>query len=158
MKRRHAIASAEMVAPTPIKATYDFVGSIDPTKYYRRFGPLPAVKEVLDQKGTWNKVGSTRRLLLSDWGHVREKITDANSPTFFAYDSHDFQKIFGHLVYGSRAEWSFTAVAGGTSIHWNYSFHPRPKMTPAVEVIVGVFWAPYMRKVLRKIVRDLKRV
>ena len=156
MKRRYAIASAELVASTPLKETFELVGSIDPTHFYKKYGPLPAVMEVREAKGKWNKVGSTRLLLLSDWGSVRERVTDVRTPTFFAYDSKDFQKIFGRLVYGSRAEWSFAEVPGGTLVHWNYSFHPRPKQALAVRAIVLFFWGPYMHKTLRKIVREVE--
>jgi Polyketide cyclase / dehydrase and lipid transport len=157
MRPRHAITSTELVASAGLKATYDAVGAIDPTHYYRRYGPLPAVLEVRDQTGEWNEVGRSRVLLLSDGGYVREYITDADSPDFFAYDSHDFQKLFGRLVYGSRAEWSFTAVPSGTRIRWTYAFHARPRMGGSVRAIVRLFWAPYMRKVLKSIVGELER-
>jgi Polyketide cyclase / dehydrase and lipid transport len=156
MKSRYAIASAELVSATPIAITYELVGTIEPTVFYKRYGPLPAVTGVRDQEGEWNVAGSRRVLNLSDGGHVREVITDADSPTFFAYDSHDFQKIFGKLVYGSRAEWTFSEAPGGTRIHWNYSFHPRPKRALAVRAIVRAFWGPYMHKVLKKIVREVE--
>jgi Polyketide cyclase / dehydrase and lipid transport len=156
MKRSYAIASAERVSSSPLAITYELVGSIDPTVFYTRYGPLPAVMEVREQQGDWNVVGSTRLLLLSDWGSVRETVTDADSPRFFAYDSQDFKKIFGRIVSGSRAEWTFTEVDGGTRIHWNYSFHPRPKYGPIVRAIVRTLWAPYMRTVLKKIVREVE--
>jgi Polyketide cyclase / dehydrase and lipid transport len=155
MTRRYAIASAELVASTPLKKTYDLVGSMDPPRFYGRYGPIPAVKLVVEEQGKWSKVGSTRRLVLSDWSTVVEQVTDAKSPTFFAYDSSDFEKLFGRLIYGSRAEWSFAEVEGGTRIHWTYSFHPRPRQLVAVQGIVRLFWAPYMRHTLRKIVRAL---
>jgi Polyketide cyclase / dehydrase and lipid transport len=155
MTRRYAIASAELVASTPLKKTYDLVGSIDPTRFYGRYGPIPSVKLVVEEQGKWGAVGSSRRLILSDWGTVVEQVTDAKSPSFFAYDSRDFEKVFGRLIYGSRAEWSFAEVEGGTRIHWTYSFHPRPRQLPAVQLIVRSFWAPHMRRTLRKIVRAL---
>jgi Polyketide cyclase / dehydrase and lipid transport len=157
MRPRHAITSTEAVAAAGVKATYDAVGAIDPTRYYRRYGPLPAVREVRDQTGEWDEVGRSRVLLLSDGGYVREYITDAESPDFFAYDSEDFQKLFGRLVYGSRAEWTFSPVPGGTRIRWTYAFHARPGMGASVRAIVRLFWAPYMRKVLKSIVGELER-
>jgi hypothetical protein len=91
-------------------------------------------------------------LRLSDGGHVIERVTDADHPTFFAYELSDFQKLFGKLVDGARAEWRFTTVRAGTRITWSYEFHPKPRAGWIVGAIVALFWAPYMRRVLPGII------
>ncbi|MEP6479269.1 MAG: SRPBCC family protein [Rhodoglobus sp.] len=150
-------AATDAVARVGIADTYRIANTIDPTKVYPRFGPLPAVIEVRDQSGTWDTVGRTRQLMLSDGGSVIETITDAATPTFFAYELSDFQKLFGRLVSGARAEWTFAEADGGTRIRWTYAFHPLPGAGPVVGAIVGLFWARYMRRVLPRIVAEVER-
>jgi len=96
--------------------------------------------------------------MLSDGGHVVETITDAASPDLFAYELTDFQNLFGRLVSGARAEWRFEPEAGGTSIRWTYTFFALPGRTGIVRAIVKLFWAPYMRRVLPPIAREVERL
>jgi hypothetical protein len=150
-------ATASGVASTPLTETYERTNGIDPTRQYPRFGPLPAVVEVVDQSGPWDTAGRTRMLRLSDGGHVIERITDAVHPTYFAYELSDFQKLFGKLVNGARAEWRFTPVQSGTNITWSYVFHPKPRTGWIVGAIVVLFWAPYMRRVLPGIIAAVEK-
>jgi len=151
-------SSTDGVAQATPKEAWEISGPVDPTKFYPKFGPLPAVVGVADQTGSWDTVGHTRRLLLSDGGHVIETITDAASPTFFAYELSDFQKLFGKLVKGARAEWRFERVAGGTRISWKYTFFPLPGAGFVVGAIVKLLWGPYMKKVLPGIVAEVERL
>lgn len=147
----------DAVAQATPKQSYETSGPIDPTQFYPRFGPLPAVVGVRDQSGTWDTVGHSRRLDLSDGGHVIETITDAASPNFFAYELSDFQKLFGMLVSGARAEWRFERVAGGTRIRWTYTFFGKPGRAWIVKLIVALWWAPYMKRVLPPIAAEVER-
>ena len=151
-------ASAAGIAKCTPKQAYEFSGPVDPTKFYPKFGPLPAVVEVRDQTGSWDNVGRTRKLMLSDGGHVIETITDTGSPTYFAYELSDFQKLFGMLVTGARAEWRFERVETGTRITWKYTFFGKPGRGWIVALISTLFWAPYMKKVLPPIVREGERL
>lgn len=150
-------ATVDGVAQTTPKEAWEISGPIDPTKFYPKFGPLPAVVAVEDQSGTWDTVGHTRKLMLSDGGHVIETIKSADSPTYFAYELTDFQKLFGSLVSGARADWRFERVEAGTRISWTYTFHGLPGRGWIVTLIVRLFWAPYMRRVLPPIVREVER-
>jgi len=153
----------DLVAAAPLDVAWSVSVPADPTQFYPKFGPLPAVVAVRDQTGPWDAVGRTRRLMLSDGGHVIEHIREVrhNAGTgersFFAYELTDFQKLFGHLVAGARAEWTYTEVAGGTRIRWSYEFFPRPRSSAIVSAIVKLFWAPYMRRVLPGIVTAVER-
>lgn len=151
-----ASATAEAIAQATPKESYDISGPVDPTRFYPKFGPLPAVVEVRNQSGTWDTPGRTRQLMLSDGGHVIETITDAASPNLFAYELSDFQKLFGALVSGARAEWRFERVAGGTRISWTYTFFGKPGRGWIVRLIVALWWAPYMRKVLPPIANEVE--
>ena len=150
-------ATAVAMASATPKEAYDISGPLDPTKFYPKSGALPAVIEVRNQTGPWDVVGQTRMLMLSDGGHVIETITDTESPTYFAYELSDFQKLFGALVKGARAEWRFEREAEGTSIRWTYTFFGKPGRGWIISIIVALLWAPYMRKVLPPIAREVSR-
>ncbi len=146
-----------VVASTPTKS-YEISGPLDPPTVYPKSGPLPAVVGVTDQSGSWDTVGRTRRLELSDGGHVIETITDTENPGLFGYELSDFQKLFGALVTGARSEWRFTAVDGGTRIQWTYTFFGKPGRRWIVGIIVSTLWGPYMRRVLPPIAREIERL
>ncbi|CAN5250965.1 hypothetical protein BH11ACT4_BH11ACT4_20840 [soil metagenome] len=151
-------ASAEGIAASTPKQAYEISGPVEPTRFYPKFGPLPAVVAVRDQSGSWDATGRSRRLMLSDGGHVVETITNADSPTYFAYELSDFQKLFGMLVTGARAEWRFERVETGTRIRWTYTFFGKPGRGWVVALIVRLFWAPYMKRVLPPIVDEVSRL
>lgn len=152
-----ATASANAVAETTPKRAYETSGPVDPTKFYPKFGPLPAVVEVRDQSGSWDTPGRTRTLVLSDGGSVVETITNAESPSYFAYDLSRFTGLFGVLVSGARAEWRFERIAEGTRIHWTYTFRGLPGRAWIVKLIVKLWWARYMQRVLPPIAREVER-
>ncbi len=155
---RSSSATVDALAQRTPKTAWQTVTRLDPSKFYPKQGPLPGVTSVVTQSGSWDTVGRTRTLGLSDGGHVIETITHANSPTFFAYDLSEFQKLFGRLVSGARATWEFTAEDGGTRIRWTYAFHGRPARAWIVGIIVRLFWARYMAAVLPPIAREAERV
>ena len=150
-------ATSVAVAIATPKQAYEISGPLDPAKFYPRSGLLPAVVAVHDQSGTWDTVGRTRKLMLSDGGHVIETITDTDSPTYFAYELSDFQKLFGSLVSGARAEWRFERVETGTQISWTYTFFGKPGRNWIAALIVRLLWAPYMKRVLPPIAREVSR-
>lgn len=152
MATRSARSAVEGVAQASPEIAWDVALQTPPTVFYPRFGPLPAVIEVKDSPPTWDRVGFTRTLLLSDGSSVKEHITESDRGNFFGYDLTDFQKLFGLLVSGARAEWTFTPEAGATRIRWTYAFHPLPGRAVIVRLIVALFWAPYMRRVLPAII------
>lgn len=147
-------ASASALVPVLPIVAWEFVAGLDPTKYYPSYGPLPAVVGVRDQTGDWHSEGQERTLLLSDRGHVVERLTDTQSPTSFVYELRNFQRLFGHLVSGARAQWRFDRVGHATRILWEYTFSPLPGRGWIVAAIVRLAWAPYMRRVIRRIAAD----
>jgi hypothetical protein len=148
-------SSTELVAGADGTRSWAIALQTSPVRFYPAFGPLPAVTDVIGQPETWDAVGYTRTLQLSDGGSVVETITDA-TPEFFAYDLSEFQKILGRLVSGARAEWTFTPAGSGTNIHWSYVFFPLPGRAFLVRAIVRLFWARYMRRVLAVIVDTIE--
>ena len=128
-----------------------------PAEFYPEFGALPAVVRVHGQPPTWDAAGFTRTLELSDGGSVVETIAVSDPGVSFVYDLHDFRRLFGWLVSGARAEWTFASEGATTRIRWSYAFHPRPGRGLVVDAIVLLLWAPYMRRVLPTIVAAIER-
>jgi hypothetical protein len=128
-----------------------------PVGYYPKFGPLPAVLEVRGQTGPWDAVGQRRRLMLSDGGSVTETLVRVEAPHRFVYELSNFEKLFGRLVSGARAEWEYAADGAGTRIDWRYTFFARPGAGLVLRAIVGLFWAPYMHRVLPGILAEIDR-
>jgi len=173
---RRAIGfTTDLVAGAVAHRSWSVATQTPPTEFYPRFGPLPAVVGVVGQPETWDIVGSTRTLRLSDGSTVIETITHSEAGAFFAYDLSQFTGILGRLVSGGRAEWTFTPAGSGgsdasggpggssprsesatTNIRWQYRFFPLPGRAPIVRTIVGLFWAPYMRRVLSVIVEAIE--
>jgi hypothetical protein len=149
-------ASTSGVAAADLDRAWRVAQPLTPVGYYPRFGPLPAVVAVHDQTGAWDAPDQTRVLELSDGGSVIEHTRIVDAPHFFAYELTDFQKLFGRLVEGARAEWTWTPVEGGTRIDWTYEFHPKPRCRAVVATIVRLFWGPYMRRVLPGILRAVE--
>jgi len=153
-----ASATVSGVAKAPLERTWDVATPLTPVGYYPKYGPLPAVLEVHNQTGAWDAAGQTRQLMLSDGGSVIEHLVHVDRPETFIYELSDFQKLFGKLVSGARAEWEFTTVVGGTEIRWTYTFHPYRSGRVIVGAIVKLFWGPYMKRVLPGIIREVERV
>ncbi len=150
-------AKADATAQATPEHCFAVLAPIDPTLYYPKYGPLPAVVGVRNQSGAWDTPGRTRTLDLSDGGWVVETITRSEPPLHFDYALTEFQKVFGVLVSSALAEWSFEAEGEGTRIHWTYSFHGLPGRGWIVKLIVSLWWAPYMRRVLPPIVAEIER-
>jgi hypothetical protein len=150
-------ATVDGVTKAALSRAWDVATPLTPVGYYPKYGPLPAVIEVRDQTGAWDAAGQTRQLMLSDGGYVIEHLVQVDKPTTFVYELSDFQKLFGSLVAGARAEWRFTEVAGGTNISWSYAFHPRRGAGLIVGAIVRLFWGPYMKRVLPGIIAEVDR-
>jgi hypothetical protein len=152
-----ATARTELTVRAVLQSTWKIVTPLTPVGFYPSFGPLPAVVEVLDQTGPWDAAGQTRTLVLSDGGSVVEHLREVTRPGRFVYELTDFQKLFGTIVGGARAEWVFRAVGVSTSIRWTYTFYALPGKRWLLAGIVGNLWAPYMRRVLPGIAAEVER-
>lgn len=108
---------------------------------------LPAVTDVRDQTGTWDAVGDSRTLVLSDGGTVRETLRVVDPPSF-AYDLTHFTGFFGRLVASGGSVWRIGPRDDGGTIEWTYTFVARRGWGVAVALIMRLAWAPYMRRVL----------
>ncbi len=153
MRTSSAVAEARVRAP--IDEVFAVVSTADPAAWYPRFGPLPAVIRVTERTAPFDRLGATRRLHLSDGGHVREEVTVVQAPTEHSYRLTGFEKLFGRLVESALAEWTFHDEApDATRIRWTYSFTARRGRGALVALIVALAWRPYMRRVLPPLARS----
>jgi hypothetical protein len=151
-------ARAEGFAPARPDRTFAIVTPSDPTQFYPKFGPLPAVVAVRNQTGAWDAVGQSRTLELSDGSTLVERLTIVDAPRRFAYRLSDFTGTFGSLVAFAEADWDFDASVQGTRIRWSYAFHAQPKRGWIVRLIVRLYWGRYMKRVLPGLVAEVGRV
>ena len=151
-------ARAEGFAPAKPDRTFAILTPSDPTRFYPRFGPIPAIGRVDDQTGDWDAVGQSRRLTLSDGGTLIERLKVVDPPRRFAYQLTDFTGFFGNLVAFAEAEWDFDANVEGTRIRWTYTFHAQPKRGWIVRLVVVLWWGRYMRRVLPLLIDEVRRL
>lgn len=151
-------AKAEGFAPAKPDRTFAIMTPSDPTRFYPKFGPIPAIVKVEDQTGDWDAVGQSRKLTLSDGGTLVERLKVVDPPRRFAYQLTDFTGFFGSLVAFAEAEWDFDANVEGTRIRWTYTYHAQPKRGWIVRLVVVRFWGPYMKRVLPGLIDEVRRV
>lgn len=158
MTPRPVSVTVHAVASSPQQQTFAAVVPIDLTLIFKRLGPLPAVIGTRDQSGSWDRVGRTRRVILSDGTSASEQITAYEPPSYFEYEVGGFTNVLRRLVSGARGYWRFTPASdGGTYIAWTYSFRPLRFRAAAVRVLVATLWRLYMRRALAATVREVER-
>ncbi|WP_189240758.1 SRPBCC family protein [Planomonospora parontospora] len=144
------------VSPADPQTSFRIGSTVDLTRIFTGFGPLPAVVSVANQSGTWDHVGVARNPVLSDGTSAYEQITAYDQPTGFAYEVSGFTNVLNRFVVGARGSWVFTpAPGGGTAIEWTYAFRPRPFRGLAVRFFLAPLWRPYMRRALAAAVREI---
>lgn len=162
MASRGSSSTTVGIAPADPTRTFDILTPSDPTRFYPKFGIIPATVKVENQTGAWDAVGQTRTLKLADGSSVRETTHDVERPGFFAYELTNFTKIFGRVVDHARAEWRFDAAGtdapDSTRITWTYTFFGKPGRGWIVSLIVNLAWARYMRRVMPGLVEEVRRV
>jgi hypothetical protein len=151
-------ARTEGFAPAKPDRTFAILTPSDPTRFYPRFGPIPAIVKVDDQTGDWDAVGQSRKLTLSDGGTLVERLKIVDPPRRFAYQLTDFTGFFGNLVAFADAEWDFDANVEGTRIRWTYTFHAQPKRGWIVRLVVVLWWGRYMKRVLPLLIDEVRRL
>lgn len=151
-------ASASAFVPVDPARTFATLTPSDPTRFYPRFGPIPAVVGVDASSSDWDRVGLRRTLRLSDGASVVETITRVDDPDRFCYRLTEFTGVFGALVAHADADWRFEPEGSGTRIVWRYSYTAKPGRALPVGLIVRLFWAPYMQRVLPGLVVEARRV
>ena len=125
--------------------------------FVARSGPLPPVKEIREQPPTWDTVGQSRVIVLTDGGTMRETLTVVDRPRSFGYDIADFTGPFKLLVDSLAGRWSFEPDGDGCRITWSWTVHPRGLQGRLAMPVIGRFWHGYARKALGHLELNLVR-
>ncbi len=122
-----------------------------------RSGPIPPVREVREQPATWDAVGQSRLIVLSDGGTMRETLTTVDPPRSFGYDIADFTGPFKFLVDSLAGRWAFEPDGDGCRVTWSWTVHPRGLQGRLAMPIIGRFWHGYARTALARLESNLAR-
>jgi hypothetical protein len=121
------------------------------------YGPIPPIKEVLDQTGDWDAAGQTRVLTMVGGGSVREELTSVDPPRSFGYTLSDIKGPLAPLVSSVDGKWSFAPAGTGTEVTWQWTLHAKSAVTAPVLPVFGRIWKGYARGVLEELSAQLVR-
>jgi hypothetical protein len=112
---------------------------------------LPGVARTTDTTGPWDKAGSTRIVHLTDGTTVRETVTSATAPDYFAYRLTEFSSpMIRGLVKEARGQWWFTDSGSGLKAKWTYtavSKHPLGALL--LLPVIKILWNRYMKAAMQ---------
>ncbi len=138
--------------PVEVDRAFDAVlGASLPRVMSRRFGPLPPVREVRDQDGTWGTVGQTRTIVTSDGGTMRERLTVVDRPHRFGYEINHVTGPMKPLIASLDGEWAFEPAGTGVRITWAWVLHPASGAAGLAMPVFARLWGPYAARALEQI-------
>lgn len=114
---------------------------------------LPGVARTTDTSGPWDRPGSHRTVHMTDGNTVREEVTAADAPDYFAYVVSRFtHPMVRLLVKEARGQWWFTDEGAGTHVKWTYAFEcTSPLAVPLLFPVVKLMWNRSMRSAVEAI-------
>ena len=114
---------------------------------------LPGVAKTTDTTGPWDKAGSTRIVHLTDGTTVRETVTSATAPDYFAYRLTEFSSpMIRMLVKEARGQWWFTDSGSGLQAKWTYTAEGRSVLAmPILIPVIKILWNRYMSAAMNEI-------
>jgi hypothetical protein len=112
---------------------------------------LPGVARTSDTTGPWDKPGSTRIVHLTDGTTVRETVTSATAPDYFAYRLTEFSSaMIRMLVKEARGQWWFTDQGPGLQAKWTYTaVSKNPIATLMLYPVIKILWNRYMKAAMK---------
>ncbi len=108
---------------------------------------MPGVTRTSGTTGPWDRAGSTRIVHLTDGNTVRETVTTATAPDYFAYRLTEFSNpMIRALVSEARGQWWFTDSGSGLQAKWTYTAVGRNVLAMLVLVpVIKILWHRYMQ-------------
>ena len=112
---------------------------------------LPGVAKTTGTTGPWDKAGSTRIVHLTDGTTVRETVTSATAPDYFAYRLTEFSSpMIRGLVKEARGQWWFTDSGSGLQAKWTYTAVSRNVLGVLVLLpVIKILWNRYMKAAMK---------
>jgi hypothetical protein len=116
---------------------------------------LPGVAKTTDTTGPWDRAGSTRIVHLTDGTTVRETVTSATAPDYFAYRLTEFSSpMIRGLVKEARGQWWFTDSGSGLQAKWTYTAESRHLLGALLLLpVIKILWNRYMKAAM-KVTKD----
>lgn len=122
-----------------------------PALFRRWYGPIPPIRDVLNQTGEWCAVGQTRTVVPAGGGSMREELTAVDPPRSFGYTLTDITGPMSPLVSRVDGAWVFGPAGTGTTVTWRWVIHPRSPLGPPALPVFGRLWRGYARQALEEL-------
>src|SRR3954466_6584323 len=112
---------------------------------------LPGVRNTTNTTGPWDHPGSTRIVHLNDGTTVRETVTSATAPDYFAYKLTEFSSpMIRLLVKEARGQWWFTDNGGGLQAKWTYTAESKNFLGGLMLMpVIKILWHRYMKAAMK---------
>ena len=112
---------------------------------------MPGVTRTTETTGPWDKAGSTRIVHLTDGHTVRETVTTATAPDYFAYRLTEFSNPMIRLVCKeARGQWWFTDSGTGLQAKWTYTAEStNPLGFLMLFPVIKILWHRYMQAAMK---------
>ncbi|MBY0441728.1 MAG: SRPBCC family protein [Mycobacteriaceae bacterium] len=115
------------------------------------YGPIPPIKAVREQSGSWGTPGQSRVLVLTGGGSAREVLTTVERPESFGYVLTEIHGPLAVLVGSVEGEWTFAPAGTGVSITWRWIIHPKSSFAVLLMPVFGRLWKGYARRALQRL-------
>ena len=113
--------------------------------------PPAGVAKTTGTTGPWDKAGSTRIVHLTDGTTVRETVTSATAPDYFAYRLTEFSSpMIRGLVKEARGQWWFTDSGSGLKAKWTYTAESKHFLGALLLIpVIKILWNRYMKAAMK---------
>lgn len=119
-----------------------------PRLFDKWYGPIPPIKAVRDQAGSWDSVGETRVIELAGGGRARETLTIVAAPREFGYVLSDIVGPMALLMDHVEGTWLFESVGTGTKVTWRWALYPKSALSAPALPVFGRLWRSYASRAL----------
>jgi hypothetical protein len=154
---RVEVRESVLITASP-EQVFDFVASEQGFLSFSGFGPIPGLKQVVFERGSYQRVGSESRVTNTDGSTHRERIVACQRPHRFAVVIHDLSPPFGKLVTEIDELWQVVGEPTGSRLSRSFAFQLRsPLLWPLSLLLVQVLFRGAMRRHHRVLASRLGR-
>lgn len=123
-----------------------FTRACDPAviaRAVRPLGPLPGVDRAWVIGGGETRLGTIRRVVLTDGTPLDETVTEWEPPRVHGYRIKGFRFPLGSLVTHIDSRWVFSPLGDGTRVTWTYEVNVKNAL--ALPIVVALTKGPLQR-------------
>ncbi len=143
------------IARSP-EEVFDFVA--DPShfaRWLRPLAPIPGVRSTEAIGEGAQRVGSRRRIAMTDGAILIEEVLVLDRPHRHAYRWEKPKLPFSLLVKSGRGDWTFAPSGTHTRVEWTYTFELTTPLAYLPGRLVVLAFRRWMRRNLARIEREL---